>query len=599
MARKRPDYHEAAQNIISNIGGKENVISVRHCITRVRFKLKDESKADDEIVKNLEGVISVVHGGGEYMVVIGDAVHDVYEAVCEQLGSLAEEQPLDKEEKANPVMKLLNIVVGAVGPCLNFICAGGILKGFLTILEMSGLVKAGSGMDMLVAAAGDAIFFFLPVFLGMNLAKTLKGDGFLGAIIGAALCYPPINGVDLVIFGRVFNNTYTSSFLPVIAITAVAVPLSKLLKKYIPKAVSNFLTPALTLLTVIPLGFVIIGPLVSMVGSLANAGITALMNSVPPLAGAVFGGTYQIMVLFGVHSALTSFSFVNLLEGNPDAIMAIGCMVSFSQIGVVLAMYLKSKDEKLKSVALPAFISGIFGVTEPAIYGVTLPRIKMFILSCVGGAVCGAFVMLTHTLMYNFTGMGIFAILGLLSPENPQIPTAVLCAVVPLVFSFAAATVIYKEKTATVQNETAGRLEITAPVPGKVVPIGTVPDETFASGMLGKGFAVEPSQGKVYAPFDGICTTIFDTLHAMGLTSDGGVSVLIHVGLETVSLNGGPFTAHVKSGDRIKKGQLLLEFDMEAIRAAGYPLITPVIVANEAEIGTVTVKNDRIVVERS
>lgn len=223
----------------------------------------------------------------------------------------------------------------------------------------------------------------------------------------------------------------------------------------------------------------------------------------------------------------------------------------------------------------------------------------MFILSCVGGAVCGAFVMLTHTLMYNFTGMGIFAILGLLSPENPQIPTAVLCAVVPLVFSFAAATVIYKEKTATVQNETAGRLEITAPVPGKVVPIGTVPDETFASGMLGKGFAVEPSQGKVYAPFDGICTTIFDTLHAMGLTSDGGVSVLIHVGLETVSLNGGPFTAHVKSGDRIKKGQLLLEFDMEAIRAAGYPLITPVIVANEAEIGTVTVKNDRIVVERS
>ena len=213
MARKRPDYHEAAQNIISNIGGKENVISVRHCITRVRFKLKDESKADDEIVKNLEGVISVVHGGGEYMVVIGDAVHDVYEAVCEQLGSLAEEQPLDKEEKANPVMKLLNIVVGAVGPCLNFICAGGILKGFLTILEMSGLVQAGSGMDMLVAAAGDAIFFFLPVFLGMNLAKTLKGDGFLGAIIGAALCYPPINGVDLVIFGRVFNNTYTLSLI--------------------------------------------------------------------------------------------------------------------------------------------------------------------------------------------------------------------------------------------------------------------------------------------------------------------------------------------------------------------------------------------------
>lgn len=619
MAKRRLDYHEVAKKIIANVGGKENINGVRHCITRVRFKLKDESRADDEAVKNLEGVISVVHGGGEYMVVIGDAVNDVYEAVCGELGSLTEKTSSETEEKVNPVMKLLNIVVGAVGPCLNFICAGGILKGLLTLLEMSGLVHTGSGIDMLIAAAGDAIFFFLPVFLGMNLAKTLKGDGFLGAIIGAALCYPAINGADLMILGRVFNYTYTSSFLPVIAITAVAVPLSRLLKTYIPRAVSNFLTPALTLLIVIPAGFVIIGPIVSMVGSLANTGITALMNSVPLLAGAVFGAAYQIMVLFGVHSALTSFSFMNLLEGNPDAIMAIGCMVGFSQIGVVLAMYLKSKDEDLKSVALPAFISGIFGVTEPAIYGVTLPRIKMFILSCVGGAVCGAFVMLTHTLMYNFTGMGIFAVLGLLSPENPQILTAVLCAVVPFVFSFAAATVMYREKVAAVSVEqklvaaddgvletavtgrsaAEKRLEITAPVPGKVVPITIVPDETFASGLLGKGFAVEPSEGKVYAPFDGECTTIFETLHAMGLTSDGGVSVLIHVGLETVSLNGAPFTAHIKSGERIKKGQLLLEFDMAAIRAAGYPLITPVIVANEAEIGTVTVEQDRIIVERS
>lgn len=609
MAKKKLDYGRVAENIIANIGGRENVAGVRHCITRVRFKLKDEGRADDDKVKNLEGVISVVHGGGEYMVVIGDAVADVYEAVCARLGTVTDSDVSEEKERVNPVMKVLNIVVGAVGPCLNFICAGGILKGLLTILEMSGLVLPGSGIDLLIHAAGDAIFFFLPIFLGMNLAKTLKGDSFLGAIIGAALCYPAINGVDLVILGRIFNYTYTSSFLPVIAITAVAVPLSKLLKKHLPKAVSNFLTPAVTLLIVLPLGFIIIGPVVGMMGNLANTGIAALMNSVPLVAGAVFGGLYQVMVLFGIHSALTSFSFMNLLEGHPDAIMAIGCMVSFAQIGVVLAMYLKSKDEDLKAIALPAFISGIFGVTEPAIYGVTLPRIKMFVLSCVGGAVCGAFVMFTNTLMYNFTGLGVFAVLGLISPESPNLPAAVLCAVVPFVASFAAAYLFYKDEKS---SETFGgraaaadtgdspqhkRIEITSPVPGKVVSITEVPDETFSSGLLGKGFAVEPSEGKVYAPFDGECTTIFETLHAMGLTSDQGVSLLIHVGLETVSLDGKPFTAHIKSGDPIKKGQLLLEFDMDEIRAAGCPVITPVLVANEAEVGEVTVEHDRIIVD--
>lgn len=219
--KKKLDYSQVAKNILANVGGRENVNSVRHCITRVRFKLKDESKADDNIVKNLEGVISVVHGGGEYMVVIGDAVVDVYNEVCAQLGNIADSGE-ETKEKINPVMKVLNIVVGAVVPCLNFICAGGIIKGLLTLLQMSGLVQAGSGMEALINAAGDAIFFFLPIFLGMNLAKTLKGNQFLGAIIGAILCYPAINGADLVILGMTFNYAYTSSFLPVIAVVAAA-----------------------------------------------------------------------------------------------------------------------------------------------------------------------------------------------------------------------------------------------------------------------------------------------------------------------------------------------------------------------------------------
>lgn len=609
MAKKADlDYSKVAQNIIANIGGKENVNSVRHCITRVRFRLKDESKANDETVKNLEGVISVVHGGGEYMTVIGDAVEEVYDAVCAQLG-MQNGAGSEKEEgkKANPVMRVLNTIVGAVGPCLNMICAGGIIKGLQTILQMAGLVQSGSGLDILISAMGDAVFFFLPVFLGMNLAKALKGDGFLGALIGAVLCYPTINGVDLELFGQTVNATYTSSFLPVIAVTAVAVPLARWLNRHIPKVVSNFLTPVITLSVVIPVGFALIGPAVNMAGSLVNAGITALLDTVPLLAGIVFSALYQVMVLFGIHSALTSFSFMSLLEGKPDAIMAMSCLVCFAQIGVVLGIYCKSKDEKLKSIALPAFISGIFGITEPAIYGVTLPRIKMFVLSCLSAGITGAIIMLADIKMYSF-GLGVFAILGVVNPENPNFIPPLLAVAVPFAVSFFIAYTLYKDETAAAPagrvpaDETpapavvSGRVEIEAPVPGRVVPLSEVPDETFSEGLLGSGFAVRPSEGKVFAPFDGVCETLFDTLHAMGLRSDSGVAVLIHVGLETVSLDGRPFKAHIKSGERMKKGQLLLEFDIDAIQSEGCETITPVLVSNEDEIGEAVIEDNKIII---
>lgn len=611
MAKKKLDYDKVAHNIILNIGGKENINGLRHCITRVRFRLKDESKANDEVIKSLEGVISVVKGGGEYMVVIGNAVEEVYDAVCNQLGMIdgvSNEGSTSKDEKnTNIVMKVLNTVVGAVGPCLNIICAGGVLKGLLTILKMTNIVHNGSGIDILISAIGDAVFYFLPIFLGLNLAKHLKGDPFLGAFIGAILCYPTINGVDLSIFGISVKATYTSSFLPVVAVTAIAIPLSKLLNKYIPKVVSGFLTPVITLLIAIPLGFTFIGPAVNYVGGLVNAGISTLLNAVPLLGGILFTGLYQVMVLFGIHAALTSFSFMSLLSGKPDAVMAMAMFPSFAQIGVVLAMYLRTKDQKLRSVALPSFISGIFGVTEPAIYGVTLPHIKMFVISCIGAAASGAVVMLSNTVSYTFSGMGIFALLGMVNSEHPSFFYPILAAVVGFAVSFVLGFILFKDEEQTETNETEEennneistikeRFEIESPVPGKVVSITKVPDETFASGMVGHGLAVEPSEGKVFAPFDGVCEVMFETLHALGLKSENGVDLLIHVGLETVSMNGKPFKAHVKSGDKIKKGQLLLEFDIKQIQEAGYPTITPVLVTNESEVGEVKIENNKIVI---
>ncbi len=598
MAKKKKlDYDEVARNIISNVGGKENVNSLRHCITRVRFRLKDESLANDEVLKNTEGVISIVKGGGEYMVVIGNQVSEVYDAICAQLEmadgvNTSADMAADTGRKTNPVMRVLNIIMGAVNPALNMICAGGVLKGILAILGMMGMAT-DSSMYILLNAMGDAVFYFLPVILGFNMAKSLGGDGFLGLVIGTILVYPSINGVDLQLFGMTINATYTSSFLPVILITAVAVPISKVLKKYIPKAVSGFAVPVITLLLVMPVGFGLIGPASSALGNGVNAAITGLMGVAPVVGGVVFAGLYQIMVLFGIHGALTSFSFMNVLSGNPDPIMALSCYCCFAQIGVVGAMYLKSKNENLKSVALPAFISGLFGVTEPAIYGVTLPQVRMFVISCIGAAIGGAYVMATGIVMHSFTGLGIVTILGMVSPENPDFFNAVMSAVVPFVASFLMAFVLYKEEKT---NEKETKTVIKAPVPGNVVSLEKVPDETFSSGMLGHGFAIEPSEGKVFAPFDGTCDMVFDTLHAMGLTSDTGVSILIHVGLETVGLEGKPFKAHVKNGEKITKGQLLLEFDMEQIKAAGLSTITPVLVTNEDEVGEPVIENETMVI---
>jgi PTS system beta-glucosides-specific IIC component len=606
MAKKQAlDMNALAGRLVELVGGKENISGIRHCVTRVRFRLKDESLADDQKIKDLDGVISVVKGGGEYMVVIGNQVTEVYDAVCRVLGiSDGEKVSTEKssnEKKQNPVMRVLNLIVSSIGPALNMICAGGVMKGLLAILLMTGVLTQTSGMYMVLSAVADAVFYFLPIVLGYNMAARLGADPFLGLVIGASLVYPTLQGVDIELFGRTVNATYTSSFLPVVIITAIAAPLSKFFTKHLPKAVSGFLSPVLTLVITLPLGFAFIGPAATALGNAVNAGITALLNAAPVLAGIVVTGIYQVLVLFGIHSAMTSFSFMSLLSGNPDTIMALISFPCFAQTAVVLAIYLKTKDQKLKSVALPAFLSGIFGVTEPAIYGVTLPRLKMFVISCIGATASGIIVMLTHTQMYSFTGMGIVALLGMADPEAPNFIPAILAAAVTFAVSFIMAFIAYKdpeaENTLDENGKTADNSPevIESPIPGKVIPLSEVPDETFSKGLLGHGIAVEPSEGKVYAPFSGTVLMLFETKHAIGLRSDHGTELLIHVGLETVNLKGEPFTAHVKAGDRIEKGQLLLEFDMQAIKEAGCSLVSSILVTNENTVGGVRIQDSCII----
>lgn len=610
-------YTELAKDIVAHVGGKENVASLRHCITRLRFVLNDEKKADTEYLKKREGVISVVRGGGEYMVVIGEHVHDVYLDVCQELGIQANDAGIAEgaggvKKKQNIFQKAMGIIAGGMRPALDVLCAAGILKGILALVSMAG-VPASNGLYTLVSATADAFFYFLPVILGFNVARKMEIDPYLGAIIGAAMIYPTIQNVDINVFGHVINTSYTSSFLPVIFAVCLAAPLYKGLNKVLPKAVRTFLTPAVTMAIIVPISFVLVGPIAKQISVLISTLINGIFEISPLFAGIVVGGLWQVLVLFGVHNMLVMFAFMDLMQGIPSPLMAYTALVSFAQIGVVLAIYLKTKDKKLKDVALPAFFSGIFGVTEPAIYGVTLPRIKMFVVSCVGGAISGAIVALFGSMLYSYTGIGIFYLLGMVSPENPMsIVGGIIATVVGFVFSFVVAWFLYKDEDGTetanvipeqavkkmeaqaAKNEKAARnITVFAPVSGEVKPLSDCKDEAFATGVLGKGVVITPSEDTICAPFDGVVENLFHTGHAIGITSDSGCTVLIHIGMDTVRLDGEGFSAHVKQGDAVKKGQKLITFDLEGIKAKGYVMDTPVLVTNADEFTDVVELTDK------
>ncbi|MBO0458145.1 PTS transporter subunit EIIC [Enterococcus hulanensis] len=456
MKKNTVNYDHLAGEIIEKVGGKTNIKSVRHCYTRLRFSLRDNNKADTKALEAMDDVLGVVSNSEEYMVVIGNHVAKVYNAVTSKTGLKeqgAVEENLDKDEKGKNVFsRILSLIMASMQPIVNLICACGIIKGLMTLLSMTDFIPAESGIYVLMNGMGDAIFFFLPIALGYNFAKNLKGNPFLGFLIGAILCYPSLNGVDLNFFGQTINATYTGTFLPVAFIVALAMPLERFFNKYIPSVLKGFLTPVLVLMITIPIGFTLIGPIANVLGEGINTGMTGLISFNPIIAGIVIGAFWQVLVLFGLHGVPSTFIFMNLAAGNPDQFLAMNIFITFAASGVVLGIYLRTKSPKLKSVALPAFISGMFGISEPAIYGVTLPRLKMFVVSCIAAALGSATVGLLGVTGYAFTGIGFFAALGMLNPANPQIwPVAVVIAV-HFIAGFALSFMTYKDTGADLED---------------------------------------------------------------------------------------------------------------------------------------------------
>lgn len=586
-------YEELINFIIKNIGGKENVISLTHCVTRLRFQLKDESKANDEVLKANDGIITVMHTAGQYQIVIGNHVGDVYETILPKLGLSGE--VVETKNKTSIKDKFVDLVSSIFMPAIGMLCACGMIKGLNTILSFAGIYSSTSGLYTLIDAIGDSIFYFFPVIIGYTSAKKFKLTPFVGMVIGLALCYPTINGADLSIVGIQMNVSYTSTVLPVILTVAVAAPMERLLNKYIPDVVKSFLTPMIVILLSTILGYMIIGPVANTVAGWLSDGVLSLYSISPVLAGIVFGGLWQVFVVFGVHITFIVLAIMNLAAGHPDPILSLQAFVAFSQTAVVLAIFLKTKQKKLKSICFPAIISGVFGVTEPAIYGITLQRLPMFVISCIGGSLSGAYAAFAGLKYQQMAGMGIFEMLAMF-PQNGTGAAMFQCVIASafaIIPTFIAAYVFYRDDHKEDNVTESLSEEVNQPIEGKIIPLNQVEDDAFSQEVLGKGIAIIPSEGKVYAPFDGTVITLFPTKHAIGIVSDNGCEVLIHIGMNTVQLNGKYFTSHVQQGDKVKKGQLLVEFDIDHILQEGYNLETPVIITNTKDYSNINTNTNK------
>lgn len=615
-------YQELAKEIVKNVGGKDNVISLVHCITRLRFKLRDESKANDEVLKNMDGVVTVMKSGGQYQVVIGNHVPDVYADVLPLVGlEGGSSEIVEDEPSGNLFNRAVDVISGIFQPILGIMAACGMVKGLNALFVAIGLYSDTCGGYLVLNAIGDGLFNFLPLFLGYTAAKKFNLKPMIGLVVGAIMCYPTIQNSALsaggsalytLFAGTMFESKvyttffgipmiamdYTGTVIPVIFVVYFASKCEKLFNKFIPDLVKFFFVPMLTLLVAIPAGLLVIGPVATFSSALIAEVVMTIRGFSPMIAGAVVGLTWQILVIFGLHWGFIPVYINNIMTNGYDNVMMPFFACTFATSAVVLAIFLKTKDKSLKEMALPNFISGIFGVTEPAIYGILLPLKKPFIISCIVGGIGGGFYGAFNFRKFMMGGMGIFELPAMIEPDGSvgNLIVALAGIAITMVIAFIATMVLYKdkeepekiekeEKTAkerpsVSREKILKNVKLLSPIKGKVIELENVKDDAFASGILGKGAAVLPEEGKVYAPADGEISALFPTLHAIGMTTDSGAQLLIHIGLDTVQLEGEGFETFVKQGDHVKQGDLLVSFDQEFIEGKGYCLETPILVTN-------------------
>lgn len=624
MAEKVRDYPKLAKDILETVGGAENISTAARCATRLRLVLKNDIPDAKEKVSEMPGVISVLEKGGQFQVVIGQHVGEVHQEFIEQAGMDSDDQGDEDKPQGTILNRIIATMSAVFAPFIYILAAAGILQGTLIMINLMFPAFQQTGTYEVFSLISWAPFVFLPIFIAITASKHFRTNTYIAIAAVGALVSPSMTEIA----GRVAEGqtvsflglglsetTYTSTVLPALFLVWGLSYLEKFLNKRMNETIRPLFVPFLCLIIIVPLSILVIGP-ITAAGAVAIAdGYNFLSINAPAVAGALIGGLWQVLVIFGIHWGVTPMVLANFDQYGMDSFQAYQTIAVLAQIGAVLGVVIKTKKKEVKKVGASAGITGIFGITEPAIYGVTLRFKKPFIIGSISGAI--ACIVASFFNPHYFAYAGLPGPLTIVNAYDGSMPSSiwgvligvVIAIVLPIIliqiFGYGddtakqagnkelveeqgeAGSEIQSEKVQVQDDET-----IIAPVTGEIVKLENVPDEVFASGTMGQGIAIEPSEGVVRAPFRGEVTFLAPTKHAIGLKSKQGVEALIHFGLDTVGLDGKPFDFKVAQGDIVDTGDLLMAVDLEMIKEKGLKTTTPIIITNTAEFTEIVPTED-------
>lgn len=599
------DNKQLGNKIIELVGGERNVNSLVHCATRLRFKLKDYNKADKKALAEIPDVLTVIEKGGQYQVVVGNKVGKVYTEIMnghniESVNSGDTSGEQDKE-KVGIAARVFEYISGTFSPLIPALAGAGMIKALLAVLSMLNWIDNEGTTYAVLNAASNGLFYFLPIFIGISAARQLNANPFVGGAIAAGLLDPNFTALleragDISFFSiPLIVIDYASTVFPLLIAMAIYAPLERFLKRYTPDTIQLFFVPMLGILIMMPLTALVFGPFAQYVSAGIGAGITFLSEFSAIITGIMIASVWPFLVILGVHWGVVPIMIDNFSKGG-DMIGPITSGAVFAVMGVAFGIFLRSRRNKdLRSLALAGTLSGLFaGVIEPILYGLALRYRRLMPFVLISGAIGGGIIALFDVRVSTFVFQSIFSIPAYSPIVGYVIGIGTVFAVgTILAFIFGTEgkkkTIKAEEETKkdtemeATKNEEKKRYELITPLPGEMIPLEDVNDPVFSSGTMGKGVAIEPSDGVVVAPFDGKVATIFPTKHAIGLVSDDGMEVLIHIGLDTVQLEGKHYETYVEIGAVVKKGQKLITFDIEGIQKDGYKTTTPVIITNTAD----------------
>jgi len=609
------DYQKVASNILKEVGGEGNVISVVHCMTRLRFVLKDESIVDDSKVERIKGVLGVMKKGGQYQIIIGNEVGAVYKEVL-KLGNFKTEENNEqpkKDNNENIFSKVLDVISGCMAPVIPALIGAAMIKVLLTVLPMIGWLSESSQTYQLLSVIGDGAFFFMPILIGISAASKFKTNPYYAATLAAIMLHPNFitlmntakEAGETVKFFNVIPVTYANyaySVIPIILSVWILSYIEPFVDKITPAITKNFLKPMLVLLIAAPIALVIVGPIGAIIGNVLSDVIYFIHDKLGFIAIGLVAGVYPFIVMVGMHHVFTPIKLSMIATAGFEAFICIAELCSnLAQGGASLAVAIKSKNKDLKQVAgSSAFSALLAGITEPALYGVTVRLKRPMMGACIGAATGGIIGGLFQLKAFGIATPAIITFPQYIEKGNSaSIIYALITMGVTIVVSFIATYLLgfediqdetYEEELeeGTIENLNQMK-DIFSPIDGEVIELSKVNDKTFADNLLGQGVAIIPSKGEVVAPCDGQIDVLFETGHAIGIKTASGLDILIHVGLETVNLNGEYFFPQVKVGDKVKKGEVLLKFDLMKIKEKGYDVTTPIVITNSNDFKEVNV----------